>query len=100
MKLLKRFWKWLCKTRKSTVIVFAIFCLCALYVVANLLITNNGGYVDSSLNYCVFGVLTFMALTNCGIRYAKVKYGEVEIDINPNEENTDTGETDEMEDEL
>lgn len=56
------------------------------YVAFNLIITNNGGSIDSSLNYCVFSTLIFICATSYGIRHAKIKYGETEISIGKNKE--------------
>lgn len=68
IRLFKRFWNWLCITRKGT--IGAILCgiVLFLYVVKCLEIAKEGNTVDPSITYCVFGAVCVWLITSALIR--------------------------------
>ena len=114
----KRFWNWLCVTRKGT--IGAILCGIALivYVVKSLQIMQEGNAVDPSLTFCVFGAVVAWLITSALIRCnsdkldnkallqrlqnIKFNVGDTSFDVTlnePKDDNSDFSEFDETEDE-
>lgn len=99
MKLIRRFWNWICNIKTSTVVVFFSFILMIAFTVAVLIISNNSGVVPDALIYCVFFMLIIALLISGTIAVKKIKAGEIELEFR-DKKNEDTGEEVNEEDDI
>lgn len=77
---MKRFWKWLCKTKTRTLTLFFSLTVMFGFIIVVLIISNNGGTVPDSLIYCTFGALSIAVIMSGAITIKKIKIGEIEFD--------------------
>lgn len=89
---MKRFWKWLCKTKTRTVISFFCFVVLLTFTAVVLLISNNGGVVPPELIICVFStfatpIVLSALITLKELSIKRIKVGELEVEMGGNDEN-------------
>ncbi len=91
---MKRFWKWICKTKTRTLSL----CFAILYMIvfdaAALAVNFNGGAVQGELIWCNFAVLLLIiaisgVLTLKIPKVKSVKLGEVEVNMGDNNDESD-----------
>lgn len=78
---IKRFFRWLCKTKTRTVMLFVVFLFMTGFTAATMLICNNGGTVPDALIYCVFASLIVMVIMSGAITIKSFRIGEVELEL-------------------
>ena len=92
IKLFKRFWKWLRKTKTRTLSLFFAFVAMFVFITAVLMICNNGGTVPDSLIWCVFAVLFLVILMSGVIAVTDIRFGDVELHIKSRDDLPESGE--------
>lgn len=90
MKLLKRFWRWLCKTKTRTVaLLFAIIYSIA-FTVAVMIMSALKIQLPAELIICVFIEVGIIGLTSGAITISKIKLGEAELEMNSGDDTDDS----------
>lgn len=89
MRHLKRFWKWLCKTKTSTVaLVFAIAYSLA-FTVAIFVFSALGITLPGELIVCVYSECAVIGLTSGAITISRIRVGDVEVELEQSEVSED-----------
>lgn len=87
--LLKRFWKWICKTKTRTLALIYALTKGMAFTVTILIFSACKITVPAELIICVFTEVGVIGLTSGAITIYKLKVGEVEIEMQKSEDNND-----------
>lgn len=86
MKLIERLWKWLCKTKTSTIallfsVIYSIAFTIAIFIFSAYKISLPEPFI-----ICVYSECGVIGLTSGAIAIRKIKVGEVEVDMSGKDE--------------
>ncbi|MBQ5398582.1 MAG: hypothetical protein IIU14_03990 [Ruminococcus sp.] len=89
MKQLKRFWKWLCKTKTRTVALFFSVAYSVAFTVTVIILSTFAVSLPESLIICVYTECGVIGLTSGAIALKSLRVGEVELELEQSEVNED-----------
>lgn len=85
MKLIKRFWRWLCRTKTRTLSLFFAATLSVAFTVTILIFSWNDKNVPDILIACVFIFAFILIIISGAIAIQSIRVGDVEIDLKSKE---------------
>lgn len=89
MKQLKRFWKWLCKTKTRTVALFFSVAYSVAFTVTVIILSTFAVSLPESLIICVYTECGVIGLTSGAIALKSLRVGEVELELEQQEVSED-----------
>lgn len=89
MKHLKRFWKWLCKTKTRTVALFFSVAYSVAFTVTVIILSTFAVSLPESLIICVYTECGVIGLTSGAIALKSLRVGEVELELEQSEVSED-----------
>lgn len=89
MRHLKRFWKWLCKTKTRTVALFFSVAYSVAFTVTVIILSAFAVSLPESLIICVYTECGVIGLTSGAIALKSLRVGEVELELEQQEVNED-----------
>lgn len=89
MKQLKRFWKWLCKTKTRTVALFFSVAYSVVFTVTVIILSAFAVSLPESLIICVYTECGVIGLTSGAIALKSLRVGEVELELEQQEVSED-----------
>lgn len=89
MKQLKRFWKWLCRTKTRTVALFFSIAYSVAFTVTVIILSTFAVSLPESLIICVYTECGVIGLTSGAIALKSLRVGEVELELEQSEVNED-----------
>ncbi len=90
MKLLKRFWKWLCKTKTRTVALLFAIIYSIVFTVAVMIMSAFNIQIPAELIVCVFTEVGIIGVTSGAITISRIKLGEAELEMNSGDDTDDS----------
>ena len=87
MKQLKRFWKWLCKTKTRTVALFFSVAYSVAFTITVIILSAFAVSLPESLIICVYTECGVIGLTSGAIALKSLRVGEVEVELEQAEMN-------------
>lgn len=85
MKQLKRFWKWLCRTKTRTVALFFSVAYSVAFTVTVIILSTFAVSLPESLIICVYTECGVIGLTSGAIALKSLRVGEVELELEQQE---------------
>lgn len=89
MRHLKRFWKWLCKTKTRTVALFFSVAYSVAFTVTVIILSTFAVSLPESLIICVYTECGVIGLTSGAIALKSLRVGEVELELEQSEVSED-----------
>jgi hypothetical protein len=89
MRHLKRFWKWLCKTKTRTVALFFSVAYSVAFTVTVIVLSAFTVSLPESLIICVYTECGVIGITSGAIALKSIRVGDVELEIKSQEVDSD-----------
>lgn len=89
MRHLKRFWKWLCKTKTRTVALFFSIAYSVVFTVTVIILSTFAVSLPESLIICVYTECGVIGITSGAIALKSLRVGEVELELEQSEVSED-----------
>lgn len=89
MRHLRRFWKWICKTKTRTVALFFSVAYSVAFTATVIILSIFAVSLPESLIICVYTECGVIGITSGAIALKSLRVGEVELELEQSEVNED-----------